>query len=63
MFSTGIGIVREEGLLRLWQGIPPALARHVVYSGSRILLYEKLRNNVFNGNKQDIFPLWKSAIC
>lgn len=31
MMQTAIGIVREEGATKLWQGITPALYRHVVY--------------------------------
>lgn len=31
MVATAFGIVREEGALKLWQGVTPALYRHVVY--------------------------------
>lgn len=31
MVATALGIVREEGAIRLWQGVTPALYRHVVY--------------------------------
>lgn len=31
MIATAAGIVREEGALKLWQGVTPALYRHVVY--------------------------------
>ena len=43
MFRTAFGICQEEGISRLWQGISPSLARHVIYSGVRITLYEKMR--------------------
>ena len=43
MLRTAVGICKEEGILRLWQGVSPSLARHVVYSGVRITIYEKLR--------------------
>lgn len=31
MVATVCGIVREEGAMKLWQGVTPALYRHVVY--------------------------------
>lgn len=31
MVATAFGIVREEGALKLWQGVTPALYRHLVY--------------------------------
>lgn len=31
MLATATGIVREEGTMKLWQGVTPALYRHVVY--------------------------------
>jgi len=31
MVATAFGIAREEGALKLWQGVTPALYRHVVY--------------------------------
>lgn len=29
MLSTAVGIAREEGLLKLWQGATPAIYRHI----------------------------------
>ncbi|XP_050432899.1 mitochondrial uncoupling protein 4 [Adelges cooleyi] len=62
MLKTAIGIVNEEGALKLWQGIPPALYRHVVYSGIRIVSYETMRDRVLMKNPDGSFPIWKSAI-
>ncbi|XP_014278841.1 mitochondrial uncoupling protein 4 isoform X2 [Halyomorpha halys] len=62
MVKTGLGIVHEEGFLKLWQGITPAIYRHVVYSGIRIVTYEYLRQNVLKKNDDGSFPIWKSAI-
>ena len=45
MILTGVGVVREEGLTKLWQGVAPGMARHVVYSGVRMTLYDILRSN------------------
>uniref|UniRef100_A0A8D8UVR3 Mitochondrial uncoupling protein 4 n=1 Tax=Cacopsylla melanoneura TaxID=428564 RepID=A0A8D8UVR3_9HEMI len=61
MVKTGLGIVREEGLAKLWRGVTPALYRHVVYSGCRIVTYEKIRASM-SKNKDGTFPVWKSAI-
>ena len=33
--GTAAGIVRHEGLLKLWRGVSPAILRHVIYSGAR----------------------------
>ncbi|XP_067006572.1 mitochondrial uncoupling protein 4 [Anabrus simplex] len=62
MFQTALGIVREEGLLKLWQGVTPAIYRHVIYSGIRIVTYEKLRDRVFHKEPGGSFPVWKSAL-
>jgi len=58
MFKTAVGIVREEGVLQLWQGVTPALYRHVVYSGIRIVAYDTLRNDIIGRNPDGSFPLW-----
>lgn len=63
MFKTGLGIVREEGVLKLWTGFTPAIWRHIIYSGSRMLLYEKLRDDVFHKNLDGTFTIWKSVIA
>ncbi|XP_014243834.1 mitochondrial uncoupling protein 4 [Cimex lectularius] len=62
MLGTALGIVREEGFLKLWQGITPAIYRHVIYSGIRIVSYEKMRRSVLKKNDDGSFPIWKSAI-
>lgn len=31
MLQTAVGIIKEEGALKLFQGLTPALYRHVVY--------------------------------
>lgn len=58
MFKTAIGIVNEEGALKLWQGVPPALYRHVIYSGIRIVSYEKMRDKILLKNEDGSFPIW-----
>ena len=37
-------MAREEGITRLWQGCTPGLARHLIYSGVRMNLYDVLRS-------------------
>jgi len=53
MVMTGLGVVREEGITRLWQGVTPGVARHVVYSGVRMTLYDLLRTKM-QQRKKDI---------
>ncbi|XP_060225673.1 mitochondrial uncoupling protein 4 isoform X4 [Meriones unguiculatus] len=62
MVRTALGIVQEEGFLKLWQGVTPAIYRHVVYSGGRMVTYEHLREAVFGKSEDKHYPLWKSVI-
>uniref|UniRef100_A0A6M2DNU4 Putative mitochondrial oxaloacetate carrier protein n=1 Tax=Xenopsylla cheopis TaxID=163159 RepID=A0A6M2DNU4_XENCH len=63
MLSTASGIIREEGPTALWRGVAPALYRHVIYSGVRMVTYETLRDKVLKKNADGkTFPLWKSAL-
>nr|XP_033791486.1 mitochondrial uncoupling protein 4 [Geotrypetes seraphini] len=62
MIRTAAGIVQEEGLLKLWQGFTPALYRHIVYSGVRMLTYEQLRGTVLRTADDKSFPLWQSVV-
>ncbi|KAG1660670.1 hypothetical protein FOA52_006831 [Chlamydomonas sp. UWO 241] len=41
--ATARRVLRSEGLSGLYAGLTPAVARHVVYSGTRIPVYEHLR--------------------
>lgn len=63
MFLTSVGIVKEEGVSKLWQGVSAALMRHMVYSGTRIVSYITFKEKVFKKGKKDVFPIWQSAIC
>ncbi|XP_017091467.1 mitochondrial uncoupling protein 4 isoform X1 [Drosophila bipectinata] len=62
MMATAFGIAREEGALKLWQGVTPALYRHVVYSGVRICSYDMMRKE-FTRDGNQALPVWKSALC
>lgn len=44
MIKTAAGIAKNEGVTKLWTGLMPMFQRHVVYSGSRLIIYEKLRS-------------------
>lgn len=43
MLRTAAHLVEHEGVLALWRGLTPAVLRHVVYSGVRMGVYEKIR--------------------
>lgn len=57
------GIVREEGLSKLYRGLTPACLRHCIYSGTRVGAYEFLRENVFKRDENGRFALWKGVLC
>ncbi|CRL00728.1 CLUMA_CG013984, isoform B [Clunio marinus] len=61
MIQTAVGIVREEGATKLFQGLTPALYRHVVYSGVRIVTYDILRKKFVHDS--ETLTLWKSAVA
>lgn len=58
MLKTAVGIVKEEGFIRLWKGITPAIYRHAIYTGVRFGAYEKMRENVFKKNPDGSYSLW-----
>ncbi|XP_076040968.1 uncoupling protein 4A isoform X3 [Oratosquilla oratoria] len=62
MFSTCYGIIREEGMVKLWQGITPAIYRHFVYSGTRMVLYENARDQLFTVRPDGTRPVWQAVI-
>ncbi|XP_075057423.1 mitochondrial uncoupling protein 4 [Mixophyes fleayi] len=63
MVRTAVGIMQEEGLLKLWQGATPAVYRHIVYSGVRMVVYEQLRDSALGKGDNETFPLWKAVVC
>lgn len=64
MLGTAMGISKEEGIHKLWQGVHAAFARHLIYSGTRIMTYKALKEKLFKQTKsEEYFPLWKSALC
>ncbi|KAG8182796.1 hypothetical protein JTE90_009109 [Oedothorax gibbosus] len=63
MLHTAVGIVQEEGLFKLWQGVTPAIYRHLVYSGCRMTFYEVFREKLLRTKSDGAPPLWKSITC
>ncbi|XP_066494001.1 mitochondrial uncoupling protein 4 isoform X2 [Tiliqua scincoides] len=62
MLRTAAGIIQEEGVLKLWQGATPAIYRHIVYTGVRMITYEHLRDSVLGRAEDKSFPLWKAVV-
>jgi len=62
LVGTAVGIVREEGFFCLWQGMTPAVLRHLVYSGTRMVLYEKVRDRVFTTRPDGTHPVWQAIL-
>lgn len=40
---TAATVIRHEGVAALYTGLPPALLRHLPYTGIRVVLFEQLR--------------------
>lgn len=59
MLRTGIGIIQNEGVTGIFKGLSPALYRHVIYSGIRMALYEKLRDDIFGKEPDGSYPVYK----
>ncbi|RWS07992.1 mitochondrial uncoupling protein 4-like protein [Dinothrombium tinctorium] len=54
-------LVKEEGFFKLWRGMPPAVNRHLIYSGTRLTVYELIRDTL-GKNEDGTLSLWK-AVC
>lgn len=63
MISTAIGIIREERFRGLYAGLGPACLRHLLYSGSRVTIYEVIREDVLGRDLDGSFSLWKGIIA
>ncbi|XP_041363236.1 mitochondrial uncoupling protein 4-like [Gigantopelta aegis] len=62
MVHTAVGIVKEEGMLKLWQGVTPALYRHMVYTGCRMTCYEFIRDKILGRNIDGTTSVWKASL-
>ncbi|KAK5640924.1 hypothetical protein RI129_009471 [Pyrocoelia pectoralis] len=63
MLRTAFGIAKEEGPFKLWQGMSAGLTRHVIYSGTRMVAFQFMRDDIFKKKPNEHFSLWKSAFC
>uniref|UniRef100_A0A5S6QJT1 Mitochondrial uncoupling protein 4 n=1 Tax=Trichuris muris TaxID=70415 RepID=A0A5S6QJT1_TRIMR len=55
-------IATKEGPLGLWQGVTPAILRHYIYTGFRVVIYEECRERVFGRDADGTFPLGKAML-
>ena len=58
-----MGIVREEGITKLWRGVAPAILRQWIYSGFRMGLYEHARDNIMTKDANGVHSLWQATIA
>ncbi|KMT07017.1 hypothetical protein BVRB_6g153480 isoform B [Beta vulgaris subsp. vulgaris] len=53
-FKVALNIVTNQGFLGLYQGLSPAIIRHLFYTPIRILCYEQSRNTLFAAQSQSL---------
>lgn len=46
MVTTGVNVVRNEGVLALWSGLGPSLARGFFFGGARLGMYTPLKHAI-----------------
>ncbi|CAH1112388.1 unnamed protein product [Psylliodes chrysocephalus] len=63
MMKTAVGVVKEEGFFSLWTGISALWIRHVIYSGTRITVYNEIRGLFQKYGSEDKLALWQAIIC
>ncbi|CAG7821343.1 unnamed protein product [Allacma fusca] len=61
VLRTLITIGQREGIRTLWYGISPSLCRQLVQSGTRMVIYRKLREDVLGKNVDGSFSVWKAV--
>lgn len=54
MLQTGINIVRNEGVLAMWSGLGPSLARGLFFGGARLGLYTPIKAAIAGDGKQTL---------
>lgn len=52
MVQTGLNVVRNEGVLALWSGLGPSLARGFFFGGARLGLYTPIKTMICGENKK-----------
>ncbi|CAG2064866.1 unnamed protein product, partial [Timema podura] len=58
MVQTAAGVIREEGFFKLWHGLTPAIYRNIVYSGTRIVIYQMVREYVLKPDPSGNYSIW-----
>nr|CAD7464513.1 unnamed protein product [Timema tahoe] len=58
MVQTAAGVIKEEGFFKLWHGLTPAIYRNIVYSGTRIVIYQKVREYVLKPDPSGNYSIW-----
>ncbi|OWF49407.1 mitochondrial uncoupling protein 4-like [Mizuhopecten yessoensis] len=62
MVATALGIVQEEGLTSIYQGLSAALYRHIIYTGLRMTFYEVIRESILKKEADGSYPVWKASL-
>ncbi|KAH8263516.1 hypothetical protein KR044_010035, partial [Drosophila immigrans] len=65
MVATAIGIIREEGILKLYGGISAMVLRHSVFTGLKMYLYDSLRSAlvIIDKDGKPQLPFLRGALC
>lgn len=65
MVATALGIIREEGPLKLYGGISAMVLRHLVFTGLKMYLYDSLREKmiVIDKDGKPQLPFLRGAAC
>ncbi|XP_062121374.1 LOW QUALITY PROTEIN: mitochondrial uncoupling protein 4-like [Drosophila sulfurigaster albostrigata] len=65
MVATAIGIIREEGIHKLYGGISAMVLRHSIFTGLKMYLYDTLRNKltVIDKDGKASLPFLRGALC
>ncbi|EDQ89962.1 uncharacterized protein MONBRDRAFT_16773, partial [Monosiga brevicollis MX1] len=61
MIGTAYSTIQAEGPFALWQGLAPAVTRHVIYSGFRVSFYEQIRDRLFSKDAEGHHVPWQKA--
>lgn len=65
LLATGLGVIREEGLLHLYSGMSAMVFRHSIFTGLKMSLYDYLRQKlkVVDSNGNESLPFARGAVC
>lgn len=65
MLGTALGIIREEGVLKLYGGLSAMVVRHSTFTGLKIIFYDNLREFLITTNKdgKQQLTFLRGALC